>query len=183
MSFKFVWPILLNFFGKIKLFMASCLFQIFFHLYLFNVRLRNRGVLPHLSEACLFHLCQSVHRAVIGTGNKTRYETDRKFSTGIRSLCALAFLFYFWWKSVKIFGFAFGGKLSSQEAISPRSYQIWGCHLQAIPVCGCDLRSYQICGCHLQAVPYLPSFTSGSFRHTWNITAYINVIFFIASAC
>ena len=37
----------------------------------------------------------------------------------------------------------------------PRSYQICGHHLQAVPYCGR----------HLQAIPYLPSFTCGSFRH------------------
>ena len=57
----------------------------------------------------------------------------------------------------------------------PKSYQICGSHLQAVPYCGRHLQAVPYCGrhlqavpcCgrHLQAVPYLPSFTSGSFRH------------------
>ena len=56
----------------------------------------------------------------------------------------------------------------------PRSYQISGCHLQAVLFCGCDTRSYQICSLHLQAVSYLPSFTCGSFRHPVNTSTMTN---------
>ena len=140
--------------------MASCLFQFFFHLYLFNVRLQNRGALV---------ICQKI---------QYRHQI-------FMCLSFFLFLFYFWWKSVKILDLHLEANYPFKKLSAPWSYQIWGCHLQAIPVCGCDLRGYRICGCHLQAVPvcgcdprsyqicgrhlqavpYLPSFTSGSFRH------------------
>ena len=43
-------------------------------------------------EYCFFHFGQSLHRAVIRCGFKTRYETDRVFSSTIRAFGALAFL-------------------------------------------------------------------------------------------